>query len=80
MNAKTLIKEVENFCNERKIEVSKMYERLAELYQDEEYGTNIVMQMEIDGYYDMAYYLESKNIVDRYITILNKIKRGEYNV
>ena len=68
------------FCNERKIDINKLYKRLAEIYQDKEYGVNIIMEANSNGYYQLPEYLESRGIVDRYISILNKIKRGEYNV
>lgn len=80
MNAKLLVKMVEEFCNERKIEINKLYNRLAEIYQDKEWGVNIIMEATEHGYYQLPEYLESRGIVDRYISILNKIKRGEYNV
>ena len=79
MNAKLLIKMVEEFCNERKIDINKIYTRLAELYQYE-WGFNIIMEANSKGYYQLPEYLESRGIVDRYISILNKIIRGEYNV
>ena len=80
MNAKLLIKMVEEFCNERKIDINKLYKRLAEIYQDKKYGVNITMEANSNGYYQLPEYLESRGIVDRYISILNKLKRGEYIV
>lgn len=80
MNAKLLIKMVEEFCNERKIDINKLYKRLAEIYQDEEWGVNIIIEANEHGYCHLPEYLEYRGIVDRYIIILSKIKRGEYNV
>jgi hypothetical protein len=77
MKSEYLIILVEEFCQENKLDISKVYKKMAEIYQGE-YGINIVMQMEADGYHGMPEYLESRGIVDRYISILNKMKRGEY--
>lgn len=79
MNARYLIKQIEEFCNKREIDINKIYTRLAEFYQ-EEWGVNIIMETNEHGYYQLPEYLESRGIVDRYISILNKLKRGEYNV
>ena len=79
MNEKSLIKQIEEFCNKREIHINKIYTRLAEFYQ-EEWGVNIIMEANEHGYYQLPEYLESRGIVDRYISILNKLKRGEYNV
>lgn len=79
MNEKSLIKMIEEFCKEREIHINKIYTRLAEFYQ-EEWGVNIIMEANEHGYYQLPEYLESRGIVDRYISILNKLKRGEYNV
>lgn len=43
-------------------------------------GVNIIMEANEHGYYQLPEYLESRGIVDRYISILNKLKEGEYNV
>jgi uncharacterized hydantoinase/oxoprolinase family protein len=80
MNAKLLIDMIEEFCNERKIDINKIYTRLAEIYKEKEYGVNIIMEANEHGYYQLPEYLESRGIVDRYINILNKIKRGEYTL
>lgn len=79
MNAKSLIKSIQEYCKENNLNINDIYNKLAELYQDKEYGINIKMQMINDGYIQMPEYLESKGIVDRYFTILNKLKRGEYS-
>ena len=79
MNARYLIKQIEEFCNKREIHINKIYTRLAEFYQ-EEWGVNIIMEANEHGYYQLPEYLESRGIVDRYISILNKLKRGEYKI
>lgn len=80
MNAKGLIKLIEEYCKENNLNITDTYNKLAQLYQDKEYGINIDMQMRNDGFTKMPEYLEAKGIVDRYFTILNKLKRGEYDV
>lgn len=77
MVASYLIRLIEDFCKKNKLDISKVYKKMAEIYQGE-YGINIIMQMEADEYHGMPEYLESRGIVDRYISILNKMKRGEY--
>ena len=73
MNATYLIKLVEEFCNENKLDISKVYKKMSSIYQTE-WGMNVDIQMREDGFTDMALYLESKGIVERYIHILNGLK------
>lgn len=79
MKAEYLITLVEQFCKENNLDISNIYSKIARLYQDT-YGINIVIQMQETGEWDITKYLEDLGIIDRYVTILNKIKRGEYNV
>jgi len=79
MNAEYLIKQIEEYCKENNLDISNTYSKISELYQDT-YGTNIVNQMQETGEWDITKYLDGLGIIDRYITILNKLKRGEYNV
>ena len=74
MNATYLIKNVEEFCKENKLDISKVYKKMASIYQDE-WGVNIDMAMRSDGFTDMALYLDNVGIIDRYIKILNGLKK-----
>ena len=74
MNATYLIRLVEEFCNENKLDISKVYKKMASVYQ-EEWGMNIDTLMRADGFIDMALYLESKGIIERYIHILNGLEK-----
>ena len=86
MNEKYLIKMIEDYCKENNLNINDIYNKLAELYQDKEYGVN--PNVEKDGYcknhgldyISMTSWLQELNIVDRYVTIFNKMVRGEYNV
>jgi hypothetical protein len=73
MKAIYLIKLVEQFCKENQLDISKVYKKMAEIYQDT-YGVNIVKQMQDNKKWDIAYYLEELNIVERYVIILNGLK------
>jgi hypothetical protein len=73
MKAKYLIQLVEDFCNENQVDISLVYKKMASVYQDT-YGINIVNQMEQAGEWDITKYLESLNIIDRYVHILNGLK------
>jgi hypothetical protein len=46
---------------------------MAEIYQNT-YGVNIDLEMREHGQTDMAFYLESRGIIERYVTILNGLK------
>lgn len=70
MKAEYLIKLIEEFANEHKLNISDVYQEFANIYQDR-YGVNIIMQMEQAGYCGMPEYLESRGIVERYVEILN---------
>lgn len=74
MKALYLIKLIEEYCKEKDLDISDTYNKLAELYQDE-YGTNIILQMQEAGFYEMPFYLESLGTVERYVELLNKLKR-----
>lgn len=74
MRASYLIKLVEDFCKENNLDISKIYRKMADIYQSE-WGINIDNKMKIDGFYDITYYLESLGIVERYITILNGLEK-----
>lgn len=74
MNKDYLIKLVEEFCKENKLDISKVYKKMASVYQ-EEWGMNIDIMMRADGFTDMALYLDKVGIIDRYIKILNGLKK-----
>lgn len=74
-----LIKQIEDYCKENNLDISKIYSKLSELYQDT-YGNNIVIEMQESGEWDITKYLDWLGIIDRYISLLNKLKRGEDNV
>lgn len=84
MRASNLIKLIEDFCNENKLKVNDIYNKIAEIYQDKEYGVNPNIEKDAyckkNGldYISMTDYLQKLNIVDRYVTIFNKMIRGEY--
>ena len=44
MKATYLIKLIEDYCKEKSLDISDTYNKLAELYQNED-GTNIIIQM-----------------------------------
>jgi uncharacterized protein (UPF0335 family) len=73
MVASYLIELVERFCKENQLDISKVYKKMSEVYQNT-YGVNIIKQMEDNKKWDIAYYLEELGIVERYITILNGLK------
>jgi hypothetical protein len=73
MVASYLIQLVEDFCKENQLDISLVYKKMASIYQDT-YGVNIVMAMEQAGEWDITKYLESLNIIERYIHILNGLK------
>lgn len=75
MVASYLIELVEQFCKENNLDISKTYKKMAEIYQSE-YGVNIDLEMREHGQTDMAYYLESRGIIERYVSILNTIKKS----
>lgn len=74
MKAVYLIALIEDFCRVYNLDISKIYKKMANIYQ-EEYGLNIIMQMEADGYHGMPEYLESKGTVERYVHILNGLEK-----
>jgi hypothetical protein len=85
MNKQFLIKLIEDYCKENNLEVNDIYNKIAELYQDKEYGINPNVEKDdyckkngLD-YISMTNWLQELNIVDRYITIFNKMVRGEYD-
>jgi hypothetical protein len=74
MRASYLVELIETYCKENNLDISEMYRIIAERYQ-QEWGVNIALQMQNNGKWDMPLYLEKLNIVERYISILNKIKK-----
>lgn len=74
MVAEYLIKLVEEFSKENNLDISKVYKKMASIYQGR-YGVNIDLQMRKDGYIEMPQYLEKLGIVDRYVSILNGLKK-----
>lgn len=73
MVASYLIELVEQFCNENNLDISKVYKKMAEIYQNT-YGINIVLEMNSKGEWDITKYLEELGIVERYVHILNGLK------
>jgi hypothetical protein len=73
MKKEYLIQLVEDFCRENQLDISLIYKKMASVYQDT-YGVNIVKQMEQVREWDIAKYLESLNIIDRYVHILKGLK------
>jgi hypothetical protein len=73
MKKEYLIQLVEEFCKENNLDISLVYKKMAIIYQDT-YGINIVNQMEQAREWDITKYLESLNIIERYIHILNELK------
>jgi hypothetical protein len=69
---------VEDYCKEKNLDVSEFYKELARIYQDA-WGVNIDLQMRENGKWDIAFYLEELGIVERYIAILNVIKKEIIN-
>jgi hypothetical protein len=74
MRAIYLISLIENFCRINQLDISKIYKKMADVYQDT-YGTNIDTTMHEAGYCDMPFYLEKLNIVERYVEILNGLEK-----
>jgi hypothetical protein len=74
MRAEYLINIIEDYCKEKNLNITELYEEIARRYQ-QIWGVNIVLQMQTNGKWDIAYYLEELNIVERYISIINKIKK-----
>lgn len=86
MNEQSLIKLIEEYCKENNLKVNDIYNKIAELYQDAEYGINPNIEKDdyckkngLD-YISMTGWLQELDIIDRYVTIFNKMVRGEYNV
>lgn len=73
MVAEYLINLIEEFSKENNLDISKVYRKMANIYQDT-YGVNIDLKMREEGYTDMPQYLEKIGVVDRYVTILNGLK------
>ena len=67
-----LINLIERYCKETNSNISQVYEKLGNAYQDY-YGTNIVMEMRQNGQHDIIQYLENKGegFIDRYVTLFN---------
>jgi len=74
MKANYLIRLIEEYCTEKNLDITDTYNKLADLYQDE-YGINIIMEMKSKGFYDMPLYLESLGTIERYVELLNRLKR-----
>jgi hypothetical protein len=75
MKSEYLIILIEEYCNENNLNISEFYEKISDIYQSE-WGVNIVLQAKENGKWNITEYLEELGIVDRYISILNKIKKG----
>lgn len=79
MKAEYLITLVEQFCKENNLDISNIYAKMAEIYQDT-YGVNInnskdkYCKENNIGYIGVPEYLEVIGTVDRYVTILNGLK------
>jgi len=73
MRASYLIQLIEDFCKENNLDISKIYKKIAEVYQGQ-WGINIDIKMKSDGFYSMPEYLEQLGIIERYVTILNGFK------
>jgi hypothetical protein len=74
MKSEYLIKLVEDYCEEKNLDISEFYKELARRYQDA-WGVNIDKQMKEHGQWRITDYLEELNIVERYVQILNVIKK-----
>lgn len=74
MKAEYLIKIIEDYCKKKNLDITELYNELGRRYQ-QIWGVNIVLQMQNNGKWDIAYYLEELNIVERYISIINRIKK-----
>ena len=74
MNRNYLINEVEKFSKQNHLQPAKVYETIGELYKDD-FGVNIVMEMENKGLHDITQYLEDKGpgFIERYIHYLNEL-------
>lgn len=71
-----LIEYMEKRANELHIDISVLYDKVAELYQDD-YGVNIKLQAKEHGL-NMVDYLDSLDMLDdgfkmRFITLVNKL-------
>lgn len=79
MNATYLIELIEQFCKENNLDISNIYAKMAEIYQDT-YGVNInnskneYCKKNNISYVGMPEYLEKIGTVDMYIHILNGLK------
>lgn len=74
MKAVYLIELIEEYCKEKNLDITELYEEIARSYQ-QIWGVNIDDQMRRNGKLDIAFYLEELNIVERYVQILNVIKK-----
>ena len=74
MTAINLIELIEEYCKEHNLDVKQVYQEIAETYKSI-YGSNIILQMENDGFNQMPQYLESLGTVERYVAILNGYKK-----
>jgi hypothetical protein len=75
MKADYLINLIEEYCNENNLNISEFYEKISDIYQSE-WGVNIVLQAKENGKWSITEYLDELGIIDRYLSILNKIKKG----
>jgi hypothetical protein len=74
MKREYLIQLVEEFCKENNLDIALVYKKMAQVYK-EDYGVNIIMAMQETGEWDITKYLESRDIIDRYVHILNGLKK-----
>jgi len=65
---------IEDHCKENNLDISEFYKTLSEEYQAE-WGINIVIQMESNGKWNITDYLDELGIAERYVSILNRIKK-----
>jgi hypothetical protein len=79
MVASYLIELIEEFCKENQLDISKVYEKMSNVYQNT-YGVNINYQKDKYckdnniNYIGIPEYLEVIGTVERYIHILNGLK------
>ncbi|NRU52383.1 hypothetical protein [Clostridium beijerinckii] len=79
MKAEYLITLVEQFCKQNNLDISNIYTKMSEIYQDT-YGININYSKDKYcknnniGYIGMPEYLERIGTVERYLHILNGLK------
>jgi hypothetical protein len=79
MRAEYLITLIEQFCRQNNLDISNIYAKMAEIYQDT-YGVNInnskdeYCKKNNIGYIGVPEYLELISTVDRYPHILNGLK------